>query len=319
MRRAVWIASWLLIASPAWGQSDEAEVGPKETTSVQITFDESDSEDNSQSIAPPIEQLFKNPALSAGLASGADAINRSVESLLDALFYSLLDNDLRYDMTDHSWFSANLQRDVFSAPSGAYIVVDRIDMGPRYSREMWRVHDIPVTLGVEGSVEVLQIYLRSDGMRLAEQSELPVWRRLVNNWFGLLPLASALLPPSFNENELYDPLRQAATPFIFPLEIETFYDMPVGSIRSYAISGGATYSLGFEGLIDKTTRDALETLEGLKESLPYQIFVRGEHRINVLRRGEHKAWVGMSKINRAGHSISTVLGNTLFLLSGSIT
>jgi len=54
----------------------------------------------------PIEQLLQNPALITSLTSNADAINRSVESVMDSLFYSLLDNERAFKLTEHSWILA---------------------------------------------------------------------------------------------------------------------------------------------------------------------------------------------------------------------
>src|SRR4051812_38329329 len=142
----------------------------------------------------PIEQLLTNPALITSLTSNADAINRSVESVMDSLFYSLLDNERAFKLTEHSWILGSMKRDVYSAPSGAYVVVDRVALGPRYARELTQVHGMPISLGIDGTVEVAQIYLRTDGQRLAEQEGLPTWRRWLNNWFGIVPVLSVILP-----------------------------------------------------------------------------------------------------------------------------
>jgi hypothetical protein len=287
---------------------------------VHIEFDERSEpdEDATQSYFQPIEQLFQNPAIATGIASGADALNRSVESLMDSLFYSLLDNEQNFHVTDDFWYTAALKRDVYSTPAGAYVIVERFALGPRYAKELWRVHNVPVSLGVDGTVEVLQVYLRTDGMRVAEQEELSTWRRWTNNWFGLLPLMSAVLPPSFNQNELYDPVRQLETPFVFPLTIDGFYSMPVGSIRSYSLSGGVQLPIDVAGLLDQDSREALDRAGGLKATMPYTVFKRGEHRINVLRHGEHSAWVGLKDLSRMGHSLSPAIGNRFFILQGAL-
>lgn len=270
--------------------------------------------------AAPVEQIFKNPAIVNGLQSGADAINKSIESLMDALFYSLLDNEFNYYLSKDKryWLSAAFKRDVFSAPNGAYVVVDRSEFGPRYSQELWREHNIPITLGIDGSVEMLQIHLRTDGMRLAEMRDLPTWRRWINNWFGLLPVLTAILPPSFNQNELYDPLRQLYTPFSFPLKTSGFYEMPVGSIRSYALSGGVRLPIELVGALPRDMLERFQQAGNLNASLPYTIFKRGEHRINVLRRSEHIAWVGIKDLNRTGHLLAPLVGEKLEIFQGAL-
>ncbi len=313
-----------LCATPLWAQSKasgakKAKQAPE--TTVAVDFDEAPKEEvrDDAFYARPIEQAFKNSPIAVGLASGADAINRSVESLMDSLFYSLLDNEFNLRIyEDEAWFNTRLSRELYSTPSGAYVVVERIGLGPRYGKELWRVQDVPVSIGIDNSVEVLQIYLRTDGMRLAEQNELSPTRRLINNWFGLLPAAAMLMPPSFNENELYDPVRQLETPFVFPLEVDGFYGMPVGSIRSYALSGGVRFPIDFGGMIDPGTKHLLDRTGNLTEAIPYSIFKTGEHRINVLRHGEHSAWVGLSEIDRTGHSISPLVGAKYFILKGAL-
>lgn len=306
---------WLflfMLSAPAFAQDAQ----------VQIDFsgeDEAASKKEDQAFyAPPIELIFQNQAIANGLASGADAINRSVESLMDSLFYSVLDNEINYYFTDDVWMSTTIKRDLYSTPSGAYVVVDRFLLGPRYSKELWRIHDIPINLGVDGTVEVLQIYLRTDGQRLAEQEDLSPARRWANNWFGLLPAAAMILPPSFNQNELYDPVKELETPFSFPLDVESFYAMPVGSIRSYALSGGVRLSPDFGGLLDQKSQSTLDRIGGLEANAPYSLFKRGEHRINVLRHGENHAWVGLTDLNRLGHSVSTGLGQKYFILRGAL-
>ncbi len=264
------------------------------------------------------EQILQNPALITSISGGADAINRSVESLMDSLFYSVLDNERNFHVNDNVWFNAALKRDVFSTTSGSYVVVDRVNLGPRYSKELLRIHNVPISLGIDGTVEVLQIYLRNDGMRLAEQNELPTWRRWLNNWFGLVPGLAVILPPSFNQNELYDPLRQLETPFVFPLDTEAFKTMPIGSIRSYAISGGVQLPIDLGGALDKSSRDLLYKIGQLDETLPYAVFKRGEHRINVLRRAENIAWVGLKDLRRAGHIVSPFLGKKYAVLKGAL-
>ncbi len=308
----------LLFASSAFAQ----DVKPKEEGQVQIDFtgedDAAAKQEDQAFYAPPIEMIFQNQAIANGLASGADAINRSVESLMDSLFYSVLDNELNYYVTDDYWLSTTIKRDLYSTPTGAYVVVDRFQLGPRYAKELWRVHDIPINLGVDGTVEVMQIYLRTDGQRLAEQDDLSPARRWANNWFGLLPAMAMILPPSFNQNELYDPVKELETPFSFPLDVDSFYEMPVGSIRSYALSGGVRLSPDFGGLLDQKSQNTLDRVGGLQANAPYSLFKRGEHRINVLRHGENHAWVGLTDLNRVGHSMSTGVGQKYFILRGAL-
>lgn len=300
-----------------WAPLVRAQGTPDQNESVDIRFD-ADDDVSGESDAPGISQIFKNPALVSGIASSADAINRSIESLMESLFYNLLDNEIKYPTTEHSWMSLGVRRDVYSADKGAYVVVDRVGLGPRYSKELWRVQKLPITLGADGTVEVLDIYLRTDGQRVAEQSEMPFWRVAVNNWFGLLPLLTAILPPSFNQNEMYNPLNLAEVPFVLPLSIESFNAMPIGSIRGYNVSGGVHLTFSLESLSDQKFRNTLAKIEGMVPSLPYTVFKQGQHNISVLRRNHHTAWVGLRDSNRTGHTIDPLIGKTLFVFTGVI-
>lgn len=268
---------------------------------------------------PGIDKIFKNPALQSGLASGADAVNRSIESLMESVFYSLLDNKLIYQFNDNVFVNLNLTRDVYSTTSGEYVVADRASFGPGFSQELGRIHSIPITFGAEAGVEVLDIYLTTDGKRVAEQTDLPVWRRTLNNWFGAIPILTAILPPSFNPNELYDPFHQLETPFIFPKSVDAFHRMPLGTIRSYGISGGVHLGIDLgAGVIDNKLRKTFESFKGLESGLPYTVFRTGNHRINVLKRSENLAWVGLTDLKRTGHSLAPLVGSPLYFLTGTI-
>ena len=268
--------------------------------------------------APPIEFLFRNPAIQANLSAGVDAINSSVDTLMDSLFYSIMNNDTNFHYNDFIWYNLNFRRRLFSTPAGYYVVVDRFQTGPVYNRVIWNRQNVPITLGVNSAVEAMQIYIRTDGMRIAQDQELSLPRRLLNNWLGLVPALAGILPPSFNQNQLYDPLTEIETPFVMPLSVDKFYSMPVGSIRSYALNGGIRLSPDLGGLVDPATLDMLARIGGIQERIPYAIFKRGEHRINVLRHGDHTAWVGVSDLSRMGQAIQPFIGQRYFILRGAL-
>ncbi|MCX6126509.1 MAG: hypothetical protein NTV34_17375, partial [Proteobacteria bacterium] len=148
--------------------------------------------------------------------------------------------------------------------------------------------------------------------------KLPFWRVAVNNWFGILPILETVLPPSFNANELYDPLRRIEAPFTFPMSKEAFEAMETGSIKSYAISGGINLGVetteGMHGFKDIVTAGK----SGAELKLPYTIFRSGEYRVSVLKRDLNTAWVGITDTNRTGHRIESKVGKTYFLLSETI-
>jgi hypothetical protein len=290
----------------------------KDNSTTIIEINDTTTEENDTSSNPSVDRLFRNPILASGLSSGADAINHSIDTLMQSLFYNLVDNKLKWPLTGSSNINLGLTRDVYSARSGAYVVVDRFGIGPDYSKELYRYNNIPVVLGAQQSSDVYDIYLRTDPMRVADNKKLPWWRVAVNNWFGVLPVLEAILPPSFNANEMYDPFNRLETPFTFPLSMASVDLMDVATIKSYSISGGINLGIetseGLHGFKDQLISGS----NPLEMSIPYTVFRTGEYRINVLKKDPHTMWVGVMDTNRLGHRIDTKLGKTFYLLSKTV-
>ncbi len=265
-----------------------------------------------------VEALFKNSFFATGLASGTDAINRSLESLMHTVFYGLMDNEFRFPTSRFSAIGLDLTRDIYSTRQGPFVVVDKISVGPRYSRLLYNVKDIPVTASGDAGIDALDIYLRTDAERISERDGLPAWRFFVNNWFGLVPLLSAILPPSFDPNEMYDPLKRVEAPFRLPMSVEGFYGMPLHGIRSYGVSGGIGLATDIQSIMGGGLKKTLGGLQELDFSLPIGIFKRGEYRINVLRKSENTAWVSVANVNRQGMNVRAFVGNTIYLLAKAV-
>ncbi|MCX6118940.1 MAG: hypothetical protein NT027_15500 [Proteobacteria bacterium] len=293
---------------------------PSETSSPieSVDSNEASSQVENRVTASPLDRILKNQIFASGLASGADAINRSLATLMESLFYNLMDTDIRHGLTGNADVGIGVNRDVFQTDSGAWVVIDRFGIGPGFSKELYRYNDVPVNLGASQSSDVYDIYLRTDPMRVGENKKLPFWRVAVNNWFGVLPILEAVLPPSFNPNEMYDPLRRIESPFTFPLSISSVDGMEVGTIKSYAINGGINVGIesseGIKGFRDQvvTGPSAIET------KLPYTVFRTGQYRINVLKRSLTNVWVGVSDSSRTGHRIETKIGRAYYLLSKTV-
>lgn len=265
-----------------------------------------------------VNRLLSNPIFTSGLSSGADAINRSIDSLMASLFYSLLDNNLPFPLTSSAGVTLGLTRDVYNARNGAYVVVDKMSISPGHGRELSRFNGIPIILGAKQSTDVFDIYLRTDPLRVAENKILPKWRASLNNWFGVLPLLELILPPSFNVNEMYDPFHRVEVPFTFPLSVATASSMDLGSIKSYSISGGI--NLGVElgvaihGFKDQVTSGP----SALNVSLPFSVFRSGSYRINVLRKDANTMWVSFVDESRLGEKVELTLGKGYYLLAKTI-
>jgi len=288
---------------------------------IEVTFDrpsaKPQTEDEHQR-SFSVEALFKNSFLASSLASGTDALNRSLESLMHSIFYSLMDNEFRFPTGKHTAIALDLTRELYSTRQGPFVVVDRLAAGPRYSRQLYNVQDIPVVAAGDAGVDALDIYLRSDAERISENDTLPYWRLLVNNWFGLVPFLSAVLPPSFDPNELYDPLKRVEAPFRLPLTVESFYRMPLNGIRSYGVTGGIGLAADLHSIPGGGWKKTFERLQELKFNLPVGLFKRGEFRINVLRKSEDVAWLSVANMDRQGLNARAFVGNTVYLLAKAI-
>lgn len=266
---------------------------------------------------PQIENIFTSPTAVRNIQAGTVFLNNSVDSLMEGIFYNLLDNEFVQKFSDHFWFSETLNRTVFTTSQGKYVVMDRFAVGPRYKKELANFYRIPLDLGIDTSVEISDIYLQSDAQRVAEKQTLPYWRQVANDWFGLLPFLEKILPPSFNPSEMYDPLHQLKTPFVFPLDEVGFDSMPMGTIRSYAVTGGLSLPLNIGVRAFDRLQDIFKKMDA-RGSIPYTVFVQGEYRINVLKKNEKTAWVALSQSDLVGHSIAGFLGSTFYLLKNSI-
>lgn len=287
--------------------------------SVEIVVDNSEaleSEGRDKSLyVQTLDALLSNPALSAGLQSGAGAINRSIDALMESLFYSLLDNEIKVPVGQNTKVAAGYFRDVFTAGARGYVIVDRFKFGPEFAREIGKIGRYPTSLGAEGGIELLDIYLKSDAERIAQDQDAGELQYWVQNLFGLVPLFSSTLPPSFNPLELHDPLRQFETPGVFPADIASFNEMPSHSIRSYQISGVVRLPITLQAIKSDILAAAFDRVSDKLAVIPYTVFTGGSYRINVLKKSESTAWVGLTKIKEVGNEISTVIGDYLYAFS----
>ena len=261
-----------------------------------------------------VQRLIKNPTLASGLTSGAKSINRTVDTLMETVFYSIMDQTFSTSFTPHSNVDTNFSRNVNETTIGSYIVVDEFRLGPSYQKVLNKIGNIPITLGTDGNVFVSNIYHRTNAIRAYERETLPFWRLALNNWFGILPILSNILPPSFNQEELYDPLSYLSTPFLAPYTVKQAKRIPIGTIRKYGISGGV--NLSFDPF-EKSISQAKETLnlEDLDLILPVSVFKTGTHSISTLRKSEHIYWLLVSETRSNGKKVESLLSTSLKVFS----
>ncbi len=256
-----------------------------------------------------VHQLIKNRALASGLSSGIKSLNRTVETLMESLFYNIMDQEFPIFFTNSAVFNPAFQRDVHETSLGSFIVVDKFQLGPEFEHTLSKVGTTPIKLGGDGKVVVTNIYHRSDPVRSFEKSQQPMLRYLASNWFGLLPVLSAILPPSFNATELYDPISYLLTPFLIPETPNQALKMPIGNIRSFGLTGGITVAGDiFEPLVEPMRKHY--KIDSLDISLPYAVFKTGTHTVSIMRKSNYVFWVLVSDARDFGHRTNSLLGTS---------
>ena len=266
----------------------------------------------------PKEKIFKNPVLASGLTQGTDAINHAIDTFMESVFYSLLNNQISIPMNDQFSMQVNLNRDVYDAPDGMYVVVDRFSLGPQFLQQLGTIKDVPINLGAKTGFSFLDIQLRSDAIRLKEKEDLTFFRYAVNNWFGILPVLEAILPPSFNLNAMYDPVKRLEITSLVPTTLENVAKIPTGAIRSYLTSGGVELGIDWAGFMGSKIEDIKSKLSGIGLNLPFSVFFEGEHRISVLKRAENIVWVSVNNTREVGYRFNGLFGTTFFLIRNTI-
>lgn len=296
----------------------ESPAPPQTQSSIEYTApDTSLTAAQEEKVFPRIESFFNNREILLQLNQGADLLNNSLDTLMESLFYHLLDHIFYRTVTNSLFLTLSADRQVYSTEFGAYVVMDKIQYGPEYYKKIATLQGLDVFLGAKTGVNLLDIRLRTDAQRLAEAKTLSPYRYFINNWFGVLPLLEKLLPPSFNANELYDPLQQVETPFRFPMTEAAIESMPVGTIRSYSLTGGVSIPFNFLSYLHTQDKDLLSKLN-IQNQLPYAVFIQGEHKINVLKRSPSVFWVAVSETERVGHSVSALLSKTYYFLKNAL-
>jgi len=247
-----------------------------------------------------VEKLFRNPALVTSFSSGTDALNKSIDSLMEAIFYQIMDQELSIPVSEYSAFKVGLNRKLYSNSDGSWIVLDRFALGPKLEAPLTFIENIAIPLSAEAQIDVSEVYLRSDSMRLTENQEQPFLRVALNNWLGTLPFISSFLPPSFNPNEIYDPITTITTPTKFPFTIDKTKNMPIGTIRSYGISGNINVPINLTDSLGQIVPSYITDKSDNHISLFLSPFRNTEYRVNVFKKSTDIIWVGISNRQQIG-------------------
>ncbi|MES2746356.1 MAG: hypothetical protein V4655_13075 [Bdellovibrionota bacterium] len=260
-----------------------------------------------------LNRSISNHAIASTLASNAGEINRTVESLMESLFYSIMDQTATIKMSDTLNARASYEREVQPTGIGSYVVYDRFKIGPDLIKPLGEIRALPLTFRNQNNLFLTNVSYRSDAQRKANSQTRSGWREFANNWFGAVPFLTRILPPSFNPEELYDPISYLGTPFLFPNNYQQALQMPLGTVRSYGLSGSAGVSIDTAGKVAQDIQESLN-LGDLTLSIPVGTFLEGEHRISILHTRDNEIWLAVSEIRQFGGILNFSLGERYQLL-----
>lgn len=257
---------------------------------------------------------MENQFVASTLRDGIKSLNDSVKTLMDSIFYSLMDRKLTLSLNSNFAFSANYDREVHETALGSYVVIDQFHIGPELYKNLAQLGATPLDLTTNGGFTVTNITHQTEANRAIDQNDSTLFEATIKNWFGLLPVLDKILPVSFNPLELYNPIQYLKTPFLFPFKVEQIKDMAIGTIRSITLSGGLTVSI--DALLPE--QDYLKNLikiDNLTSIFPYGITKNGSHRINVMRKNRDIVWLAITDSNEFGQQLTLDLSNNYFAFS----
>lgn len=279
----------------------------KKVFSLRIERDFGDKEAKQGPGFEILNRSIQNHAIASSLASNAGEINRTIESLMESLFYSVMDQTFPLSLSDNLSGKASYERDVQATGIGTYVVSDKFRIGPEILQDLGNLKGLPLTFRNQNKLFLTNVSYRSDAQRKASSQTKSGWRDLANNWFGTLPFLTRVLPPSFNPEELYDPISYLGTPFLFPKSYKEALAMPLGTVRSYGLSGSAGVSINTAGEIARNIQESLN-LGDLQLDIPFGAFLEGEHQISILHTRNEEIWLAVSEIRQIGGVLNFSLG-----------
>ncbi len=277
---------------------------PQDNPSVEI----SGAQDNLGE--PELYELMDSPAIRNLVSASTFAANRAVDNAMDALFYALLDKTWPVSKTRFSVLETGIERKLTKLPTKAYLVIDRVMIGPTLTRDLLLPSPLGLSTKLAAGVYFYEFYLASDAERLTASKLSDSSQFSPSNWFGLLPLLSKILPPSFDPNELYNPLRTFSVPLKIPLSSQDLQEMPSNSIRSYAIKGTIGFPLSHKWLLERLPVVADTT--GLRAGTPVDFYANAEARVSVQKRSENEYRISLSNIKTEGLSLGFEIGKTFY-------
>lgn len=263
-------------------------------------------------LSEPVDlyQIVDSPALRHLLSAGTIAANKAVTNAMDALFYSLLDRTWPISRTRFAVLNTGIERKLTALSNNTYLVVDRMMIGPSLSRPVLPPTPLGVGSTLSSGAYFYEFYIVSDAERVAFSNAKTKNLFSVENWFGILPLLTRILPPSFDANELYNPLRVFKTPLKVPLTKNDLAEMPENSMRSYAVKGSIGFPIEHKWILDRLPEIASKT--ALTPGVPINFYADAMARVTVQKQPNSKYRVSLSHINTEGQSIGLEIGKTFY-------
>lgn len=257
---------------------------------------------------------IENKLVASTLRDGLKSLNDSIKTLMDSVFYSLMDRKVSLKINSNFSLGANYDREVQETALGSYVVIDQFHIGPELFKNLADLGAAPLNLTSDGGLTVTNITHQTDANRAIDQQDSNRFEATIKNWFGLLPVLDRILPVSFNPLELYDPIQYLKTPFLFPFEAKQINSLPLGTIRSITLSGGIT--LAIDALLpEQDTLKDIFKIENLTSIFPYGITKNGSHRINVMRKSHDITWLAITDANELGHQLTLDITSNYFALN----
>jgi len=260
--------------------------------------------------ANDLYELIDSPALRHALSAGTFAANTAVTNAMDALFYSLLDRTWPLNKSRFTTLETGIERNLTRLPDKSYLVIDRVMIGPRMSRQIIPAAPFGIGAAVAAGSYFYEFYLTHDAERLNEGSRNLKNKFSAMNWFGILPFLTRILPPSFDPNELYNPMRVFSVPLKVPLNRKHLQEMQENTIRSYAIKGTVSFPMTHAWLQEKLPSIAKKT--ALAGSLPIYIYANAEARVSVHKQSENQFKISLSNIQTEGSNIGLEIGKMFY-------
>jgi hypothetical protein len=286
----------------AKAQARQLEDQPKQSPEVS---------DNSEPNEPvDLYQIVDSPALRHLLSAGTTAANQAVTNAMDALFYSLLDRTWPISKTKFSVLNTGIERKLTMLSNNTYLVIDRMMVGPSLSRPILPPTPLGISTTLSSGAYFYEFYIVSDAERVAYSNARNRNLFSIANWFGILPLLSRILPPSFDANELYNPLRIIETPLKIPLTKSDLLAMPENTMRSYAIKGSIGFPIEHKWILDRLPEISSQT--ALVPGVPINFYGNAEARVTVQKQSENDYRISLSHINTEGNSIGLEIGKTFY-------